>query len=155
MRCALALILLLGCKDDPAGPSGGGAPSAPVAALPDEDAAILVGESGGPSGRFAIELVIFPDGTVSFARCNRRGKVTPERVTAVLDTLDGDGWFTAEDPVGTPEPSSACLHKFVEVTRAGATRRRYGGCTSDHGLPGGMVGDAITLAEDLVGKSPC
>jgi hypothetical protein len=122
------------------------------AELPQEPPAIVLWQGGGEPPRTILGVRVWQDGTVRF-RCNLRGKLPPERVTAMVDTFDRAGWLPAAGtPPVVPSPADpACITTSVQITRDGRSVRRDRSC----GMTSDAIEDALAFIQTVVGPDPC
>jgi len=166
VRTLLAILLVLGCKGGekkklpPRVSSLPPLPGAPYAAVdpatapefPKDAAAIVLWQGGGEPPRTILSVRIWIDGTVRF-RCNKRGTIPAERVSAMLDTFENANWLPPGSKIEARanETEPACITTSVQITRGDRATRRDSSC----GESNPSIDDAIAFIHGVVGPDPC
>lgn len=167
MRTLLAIVLMLGCKSGekkklpprvsslpplPGSPYAAVDPPNTPAEFPKGAPAIVLWQGGGEPPRTLMSLRIWTDGTVRY-RCNRRGVLPAERVSAMLDTFENANWLPPgskiEARANETEPN--CITTSVQLTRGDRGTRRDSSC----GESNPSIDDAIAFIHAVVGPDPC
>jgi hypothetical protein len=167
VRTLLAIVMVLGCSRSEKKPppphvsSLPPLPAAPYAAVdpptaqptfPRDAPAIVLWQGGGQPPRTILSVRIWADGTVRY-RCNRRGVLPAERVSAMLDTFENASWLPPgskiEQRANEVEPN--CITTSVQLTRGDRATRRDSSC----GEPNPSLDDAVTFIQAVVGPDPC
>lgn len=159
----LVILLLVGC-DAGAPPQLGTLPEGEPAVVEPgfvesritTSQAIELVTSGGMGGGGYGNIRIWEDGTVLFDRgaCprgkGRRGKLSPARVRAVLDTL-----YEAQFFQWSSDRSVDCVDCFTTTLTVKRGSNKHTVFHTGGGLEESLPGRAIKLVMDIVGKNAC